>query len=144
MPTGNTDTITLELPCETKYLQVARLATGGCGSAIDLTIEDVDDLKVAVTEACTNVINHAFDESTAPERRRIIVRFITGADGLQVEVEDEGCGFDPDQIEREKRDSLEGNGGLGFGLIRELTDSMKIESAPGSGTKITMVKRATR
>jgi anti-sigma regulatory factor (Ser/Thr protein kinase) len=39
---------------------------------------------------------------------------------------------------------LEGNGGLGFGLMRELTDSINIESAPGSGTKVTMTKRAAR
>jgi len=144
MPTSNVETVKLELPCLPQYLLVARLTAGGCGHRARLTVEDIEDLKVAVAEACTNVINHAFDERTSPAARKIILRFLPGNDELKVEVEDEGKGFDPDQIERERRDGLDGEGGLGFGLMRELTDSLKIESAPGSGTKVTMIKRATR
>jgi len=146
MPAGNAEAekVTLELPCLPQYLLVARLTAGGCGHRAHLSVEDIEDLKVAVAEACNNVIYHAFDERTNPAARKIVVRFIPGDDELKVEVEDEGKGFDPDQIAREKRDGLEGEGGLGFGLMRELTDSLKVESAPGSGTKVTMIKRATR
>lgn len=144
MGISNSEKVTLELPCLPQYLLVARLTAGGCGHRARLSLEDIEDLKVAVAEACTNVINHAFDDRTSPAARKMIVRFMPGNDELKVEVEDEGKGFDPDQIAREKRDGLEGGGGLGFGLMRELTDSLKIESAPGSGTKVTMVKRATR
>ncbi len=144
MPAGNVEKVTLELPCLPQYLLVARLTAGGCGTRAQLSVEDIEDLKVAVAEACTNVINHAFDERTSPAARKIVVRFIPGNEELKVEVEDEGKGFDPDQSEREKRDGLEGAGGLGFGLMRELTDSLRVESAPGSGTRVIMVKRATR
>jgi len=144
MPSESPETVKLELPCLPQYLMVARLTAGGCGHRANLSVEDIEDLKVAVAEACTNVINHAFDAAVKPAQRKIVLRFLPRNHELTVEVEDEGKGFDPEQIEREKRSGLEGEGGLGFGLMRELTDSLKIESAPGSGTKVTMVKRATR
>jgi len=144
MPSSSAETVKLELPCLPQYLLVARLTAGGCGHRANLSVEDIEDLKVAVAEACTNVINHAFGADVKPAKRRIVLRFVAGNHELTVEVEDEGKGFDPEQVERERRTGFEGEGGLGFGLMRELTDSLKIESAPGSGTKVTMVKRATR
>jgi len=142
MGSNNADTVTLELPCHPQYLLVARLAAGGVGHRAELSIEDIEDLKVAIAEACTNVINHAFDDSVKEADRKIIIRFTHSNNEVRVEVEDAGSGFDPERIERDKRTGLEGEGGLGFGLMRELTDSLEIESAPGSGTKVTLIKRA--
>jgi len=142
MSSNSADTVTLELPCHPQYLLVARLAVGGVGHRAELSIEDIEDLKVAISEACTNVINHAFDDSVKLADRRIIVRFVLGDNKLTVEIVDAGSGFDPERVERDKRTGLEGEGGLGFGLMRELTDDLKVESAPGSGTKVTLTKRA--
>lgn len=144
MSSRDADSVRLVLPSKPEFLLVARLATGGVGLRAELTADDIDDLKVAVNEACTNVINHAFDDETEPDRRQIIVRLTAGKNEMTVEVEDEGAGFDPEALERSRRDGLEGEGGLGFGLMRELTDTLQIESAPGSGTRVIMVKRATR
>ncbi len=144
MPSRNADTVKLVLPGRSEFLQVARLATGGAAARAGLSIDDIEDLKVAVGEACTNVIDHAFDEATDADRRYIIVRMTVGKDEITVEVEDEGVGFDPAELERTRRDTYDGDGGLGFWLIGELTDSMRIESAPGSGTRVIMVKRASR
>jgi serine/threonine-protein kinase RsbW len=142
MGSNNADTVTLELPCHPQYLLVARLTAGGVGHRAELSVEDIEDLKVAIAEACTNVINHAFDDSVKEADRKIIIRFTHSNNEVRVEVEDAGSGFDPERIERDKRTGLEGEGGLGFGLMRELTDSLEIESAPGSGTKVTLIKRA--
>ena len=142
MGSNNADTVTLELPCHPQYLLVARLAAGGVGHRAELSVEDIEDLKVAIAEACTNVINHAFDDSVKEADRKIIIRFTHSNNEVRVEVEDAGSGFDPERIERDKRTGLEGEGGLGFGLMRELTDNLEVESAPGSGTKVTMTKRA--
>ncbi len=143
MPSGNSETIVLELPGLTKYLIGARRTVVWCGERAELTTADIEELMMAVNEACTNAINHAFDEQTNPSARKIILRFTPGKGELRVEVEDTGRGFDPDRIMRERKDWTEGEGGLGFDLMKELTDSLKIESAPGSGTKISMVKRAS-
>lgn len=137
-------TVELELPGRPEFLLVARLATSGVALRAGLNVDDIEDLKVAVAEACTNVINHAFEDRTPPESRRIQLRMTTKKGEITVEVEDEGLGFDPEELERGRRNGLEGEGGLGFGLMKELTDSIRIESAPGSGTRVIMVKRATR
>ncbi len=137
-------TVQLLLPGKAEFLLVARLATSGVGVRSGLTVDDIEDLKVAVAEACTNVINHAFDDRTPSEQRQITLRMTPGGGEMTVEVEDEGAGFDPEELERSRRNGLDGEGGLGFGLMRELTDSLRIESAPGSGTRVIMVKRATR
>ncbi|MGC9319489.1 MAG: ATP-binding protein [Armatimonadota bacterium] len=144
MGARDANTVELVLPSKPEYLLVARLATSGVGLRAGLTVDDIDDLKVAVAEACTNVISHAFDDDVPPERRTINLRMITGKGELTVEVEDEGVGFDPKALQRAQRNGLEGEGGLGFGLMTELTDSLTVESAPGSGTRVIMVKRAAR
>ncbi len=144
MSARDDNTIHILLPGKPEFLLVARLATSGVGLRAGLTVDDIEDLKVAVAEACTNVINHAFDDDAPPADRRIVLRLTSGRGEMTVEVEDEGVGFDPEELERSRRNGLEGEGGLGFGLMRELTDSWRVESAPGSGTRVIMVKRATR
>ncbi|MFW5867257.1 MAG: ATP-binding protein [Armatimonadota bacterium] len=144
MADRDASTVQIVLPGRPEFLLLARLATSGVGLRAELTVDDIEDLKVAVAEACTNVINHAFDDSVKPAERKIQVQMTAGKGEMTVEVEDEGRGFDPKELERSERDGLDGKGGLGFGLMRELTDSFRVESAPGSGTRVIMVKRATR
>lgn len=144
MADRDANTVEIVLPSRPEFLLLARLATSGVGLRAELTVDDIDDLKVAVAEACTNVINHAFDEDVEPADRSIRVAMTAGKGEMTVEVEDEGQGFDPEELERSARDGLDGKGGLGFGLMKELTDSLRVESAPGSGTRVIMVKRATR
>ncbi|NLO07342.1 MAG: anti-sigma B factor RsbW [candidate division WS1 bacterium] len=136
--------IEVTLPSRPEYLLVARLATSGVGLRAGLTVDDIEDLKVAVAEACTNVINHAFKKDGGSGGQRIQLRLTAGKGELTVEVEDEGQGFDPEDLKKSQRSGLEGEGGLGFGLMKELTDTFRVESAPGSGTRVIMVKRATR
>ena len=144
MADRDTNTVSIVLPGKPEFLLLARLATTGVGLRADLTMDDIEDLKVAVAEACTNVINHAFNDSVKPGDRKIQVQLTAGKGEMTVEIEDEGQGFDPKELERSKRDGLDGQGGLGFGLMKELTDSFRVERAPGSGTRVIMVKRATR
>ncbi len=144
MTDRDANTVELVVPSKPEFLLVVRLATGGVGLRADLTVDDIEDLKVAVAEACTNVINHAFEDGTTLDDQMLRVRMTAGKGEMTVEVEDEGVGFDPGELERSRRDGLDGKGGLGFGLMKELTDSFRVESAPGSGTRVIMVKRATR
>ncbi len=144
MSSKEANTVQLVLPGRAEFLHVARLATGGVAARAGLTVDDIEDLKVAVGEACTNVIDHAFGDDVSSDNRRIILRLTVGKDEITVEIEDEGVGFDPAELERDQRKGHQGEGGLGFWLIRELTDSLRVESAPGSGTRVIMVKRATR
>ncbi len=135
------DLITMTLPADVKYISVARLVTAGIAARAGLSIDATEDIKVAISEAATNVTEHAYTE--ASEGNRLMkLAFIVRDGQLTISVEDEGRGFDikhlPDMSEKEFTEDT----GLGLYLIKELMEDVTIQSAPGSGTKITMTKRA--
>ncbi len=133
--TPEADFIELRLPCKAKYINVARLAVSGIAARAGLTVEDVEDLKIAVSEACTNVIDHAFGDR--PLDQCMIIRCWTREGELKVSVIDEGRGFELSDTEDESRQPR----GLGLYLIRELMDEVEVVSSANSGTTVTMVKR---
>ena len=138
--------VELKVPCDSQYISLARLVIAGVGACAGLTVDDIDDMKVAVSEACANAIDHAFpaEDESSPKSAPTLIRLAARAGELRVEVEDVGQGFEPDrtQISRQKEPSVDG--GLGLYLIHQLTDSVDVQSAPGSGTKVIMTKRSSR
>ena len=143
---GRGDRIQLVLPTSAKYLQTARLMASGLGARAELGIPAVEDLKVAVSEACTNACEHAFETRDDEVEQPVMKLDFYVSDGeVTVEIEDEGQGFDPKHIpDTDDWEELKEDAGLGLYLIRELMDEVEIQSAPGSGTKIIMTKRASR
>ncbi len=139
------DSLEVPIPCEPRFLSVVRLTVAGAAARAGLGVAEIDDVKVAVSEACTNAIEHAFPPAEGKACPAIRIR-MTARDGeLRLEVEDEGSGFDPKHLPRvDLEQRVPEEGGLGVYLMRQLMDEVKIESAPGSGTKITMVKRSAR
>lgn len=139
------DTIEMRVPCQSRFLSVLRLAVAGAASRAGLGVGEVDDVKVAVSEACTNVIDHAFPPEQEAGEQTINLRMTVREGELRLEVEDQGVGFDPKRLPKlELEDHVELEGGLGLYLIRGLMDDVKIESAPGSGTRVIMTKRPAR
>jgi serine/threonine-protein kinase RsbW len=138
------DRVTVSLPAQTRYLQAVRLLTGGLGARADLSMEAVENLKTAVNEACTNVTEHAFTVDTEKQARSMKLVFYVADGEVTVEVIDEGRGFDPKHLQPSTRPPLSEDGSLGLYLVHELMDEVKIESAPGSGTRIIMTKRRSR
>lgn len=135
------DVVELRVPPDPKYIAVVRLLVAGVASRTGLTVEDVDDLKVAVCEVFTNTIDHAFQGRAA---RPVVVRMAPGASELRIEVEDEGVGFDAGGRSFDGEPDLSGDGGLGLYLVHRYMDEVRIESAPGSGTRVVMTKRLPR
>ncbi|HEY3397397.1 MAG TPA: ATP-binding protein [Armatimonadota bacterium] len=134
----NEDQVLVTIPCHPRYLSVARLLVGGIGAQAGLSIDDVDDMKVAVSEAITNVMDHAYGGELTGS---VVLRYRPAPGELTVEVEDTGAGFDPAKIPTHAPPAPGIEGGLGLYLVKELSDSFKVESAPGSGTKITITKK---
>jgi serine/threonine-protein kinase RsbW len=130
--------VELIIPTHPRYLSAARLLVGGLGAQSGLGLDEVEDMKVAVSEAVTNVIDHAYGGEL---KGIVIVRYRPGVGELTVEVEDRGVGFDPARLPANAPPQPGPDGGLGLYLVRELADSVKVESAPGSGTKVTITKR---
>ncbi len=142
---GNGECVKLVIPCHPKYVAVVRLALTGVAARTDLTVDDIEDVKVAVSEACTNVIDHAFaDEETGDKRPPIEIVFYPRDEEVLVEVTDEGSGFDPKRVVLADDVLGDKQGGLGLYLMQRLMDKVEVQSAPGSGTKIKMIKRASR
>jgi serine/threonine-protein kinase RsbW len=128
-------TVELTLDAQPQNLALIRLALAGVAATVGAPREVVSDLKLAVTEACTNVIQHAYGgESGAGE---IVVRYTAGPGMLAVEVEDTGAGF---ELDAPPADPDRNGGGNGLMIIRVLTDELSVSSAR-TGTRIGFVKR---
>jgi anti-sigma regulatory factor (Ser/Thr protein kinase) len=129
-------TVVLTLDARPENLALTRLALAGVAANAGAPREVVSDLKLAVTEACTNVIQHAYGR--ADGTGTIVVRY-TGEPGtIAVEVEDSGSGFEPGSPDGAGRNGS-GNG-MGLMIIRVLTDELEIAST-GAGTRLRLVKR---
>ena len=129
------DTVRLDLPCCAKFLQVARLAVTGAASRAGLTIEEIEDLTVAVGEACNNAISHAFDEDAIKTgRARMKLSVCVTEQEVRVEVEDQGRGFDPKRLKPREDTPVPASRGLGLYIMRQFVDELRVESSPGSGT----------
>jgi len=128
-------TLELTLDARPQNLALIRLALAGVAANAGAPREVVSDLKLAVTEACTNVIQHAYGgDASAGE---IVVRYTIERGMVAVEVEDSGSGFELDApTPAEDRNG----GGNGLMIIRVLTDELSVSSA-GTGTRVAFVKR---
>jgi serine/threonine-protein kinase RsbW len=121
--------LTLALPARPENVIVVRQAVAGLGEALGLAPHRLDDLKTVVSEACNNVILHAYGD----EGGTLQVSATSDGTALEVSVSDSGGGFRPETGADEAR-SL----GLGLPLIASLSDSFSITGAAGVGTTMTV------
>ena len=126
------DPIVLELPSNSGYILLARLVVSCVGRLADFEPEDVYDLKLAVTEAATNVIRHA-----AVEKFQVEYRVLFRA--VEVVVVDRGGGFDVGSFKATPGE----HGGFGLAVIQSLVDEVAVDSTAEGGTRLRMVRRAT-
>ncbi len=131
---GEPATVVLRMAPRPENLALARLALAGVGTVAGAGESDIADLKLAVTEACTNAILHAYGGGASGQ---LVVRYRLDAARVDIEVEDDGSGFDPADpiVEESERDGQ----GMGLMIIRTLTDSIEIESND-SGSRISFSK----
>jgi serine/threonine-protein kinase RsbW len=136
------EVIELEIPARAEFVALARLVVSAL-AASDSTLGDerIDDLKLAVSEACTNAIE-AHDAAGSDER--VLVRCQAGADSLEVCIEDRGHGFDPadlpDHPPVTDPDRLKFERGLGIPLIKALVDDVQFRPTE-HGTSVRLVMR---
>ena len=98
----------------------------------------IHDLKLAVTEACTNSIQHAYPDGTGAED--IVVRVSVGPGSVTVEVADDGIGFDPDGVAFVLTPDGERERGMGLPIIRTVMDTLVIH-AKERGSRLVFSKR---
>jgi serine/threonine-protein kinase RsbW len=134
---GGAATVRLTIPAKAEYITLVRLALSGLSQSRQLPDETLGDLKLAVTEACSNSVRHAYSEG---REGSVEVVYELHPDRLVVEVSDEGEGFQVDEREPEDDEALP-EGGLGIAIIRELADELEVgPGADGQGSRLRFVK----
>ena len=126
MPGAQDGSIELTLPARPENISLVRHVLGAIGTCLSFDAELLEDMRLAVTEACTNVVRHAYEDSHGT-----IELFITPEEhGLRVVVSDRGRGIGPSPDTR--------GPGLGLPLIAAIVDSLQIDQVPGAGSRVTM------
>jgi serine/threonine-protein kinase RsbW len=129
--------VRLSFPAKPDYLLLARLALTGIVSDAPVDDELLAELKIAVTEACGNVVRHAYPEGKGD----VSISYLVTDQTLEVSVEDQGRGVDLEQIEAE-RPAGPIDGGMGMSIMRTIVDELDIHAgADGRGTVVRMTKR---
>lgn len=117
----------------------ARLTVAAFASQLDPTIEELADIKTAVSEAVTNCIIHAYERKIGI----IKIRSILIDNKVIIEIQDNGKGIENIDVAREPLYTTKPNlerSGMGFTIMESFMDDMKVESIVGLGTKVTLTK----
>lgn len=132
--------VALEFAAIPENVGVARLLVATLAGQAGFTIAEIDEVKLAVSEAVTNAVIHGY--ALAAER---LVRVEVGVEGglLTVAVVDEGRGMEDVAWAMQPAISSDPERmGLGFAFMQSHMDSLVVDSTPGQGTRVTMTKRA--
>lgn len=132
----------MKVPARSANEAFVRAAVAAFSAQLDPTINDVGDIKTAVSEAVTNCIVHAYLDCFGSIS---ITCSITDTKELHIKIRDTGVGIDDLRLALEPAYSSVGGerSGLGFTVMNAFMDEVKVRSAPGKGTTVTMVKRIT-
>ena len=135
-----TNYIRLEFPSRSSNESFARAAAAAFATQLDPTMEELGDLRTAVSEAVTNAIVHAYPDSIGKISMRMrIVDECTG----EISIRDWGCGIE--DVEKAMTPLYTSGGeersGMGFTIMSSFMDKLRVRSQPGKGTSVTMRKR---
>jgi serine/threonine-protein kinase RsbW len=120
-------TVRLELESRPESITLIRSALAGIGEFLGLDAELLDDLKTAISEACNNVVLHAYGDGTGPLEFSLVV----DPDSVDVTVRDRGSGIS-------RISAAEDRMGVGLAVISALATKAEFESEPGEGTVVRM------
>ena len=131
--------IKLEFPSKSSNEGFARMAAAAFAAQLDPTLEELGDIKTAVSEAVTNCIVHAYPESVG--RIRLRMRILEG-EKLEISIQDWGMGIEDVDKAREPLYTTGGEerSGMGFTIMESFTDKLRVRSRPGRGTTVTMLR----
>lgn len=136
------DFIEMKFPAKPEYVGVIRLCISGIANRMGFTFEDIEDLKISVSEAVTNVVNHAYGEHDNGE---VTLGFGVYESRLEVMVADHGGSFNLNEVKAkigpyDNEESIENlrEGGFGLFLINTLMDKVEINN--NSGVIVLMTK----
>lgn len=135
------DSVSLTIPAKPDYVGVARLVVSGIANRMGFSYDEIEDVKLAVAEACTNSVDHAYIDNEG----EIVINCSVFPDRLQVDVMDHGNSFDPRDVQERtgplsvepKMNTLRERG-LGIFLMKSLMDQVEIKG--DNGVIVSMTK----
>ena len=121
----------------------ARACISAFAAQLDPTIEEINDIKTAVSEAVTNCIVHAYKETFG---KIYITAELTDTNCIKIKIRDKGCGIDNVEKAMEPLYTTIGGerAGLGFAVMQSFMDGIKVNSRQGKGTTVTLIKKISR
>lgn len=129
--------VRLEIPARAEWVAVARLALAAVASRLHFSIDDIEDIKLAVAEACTNAIQHGTADGTI----EIVCEAVR--DELALTVRDSGRRLPVEALAEERIGETGRTEELGVFMIRALMDRVEYTTDARDGTQIVMTKRVT-
>ena len=136
------DFVKLDIPAKAEYVVLGRLALAGLLRSRGGFSEDaVADLKLALTEACSNSVRHAYDHDDG----QVHLAFNVQKDRVTREIRDEGGGFHEDDVDCPECQGVPeiglADGGMGISIIRAVVDEFDLRKPDGGGTVLFLAKR---
>lgn len=131
---------TMTLPAKSANESFARACITAFAAQLDPTIEEVSDIKTAVSEAVTNCIVHAYQSDMG---KIYITAELLENNAIRIKIRDTGCGIENIETAMEPLYSSVGGerAGLGFAVMQSFMDSVKVRSSVGKGTTVVMIKK---
>lgn len=133
------DEIKLIIPSRSANEAFARISVAAFIARFDPTLEEVNDIKTAVSEAVTNCIVHAYKDTIG----KIYITVSADGENIKIRIRDYGCGILDVNKAREPLFTTGGEerAGLGFAVMESFTDKLRVRSVVGKGTTVTMQKK---
>ncbi len=138
-----TNHIKMEFDAKDENVSISRLVVAAFLSRLNPTLDEIEDVKVAVSEAVTNAIVHGYEKCEGS----VFLEIFSCDNTVMISVRDKGCGIEDVKKAKEPlftTKPFEERSGLGFTVMESFMDSLHIESAVNSGTEVTMTKRIGR
>jgi serine/threonine-protein kinase RsbW len=133
----STSVLTLRFPARPEYLVLGRLVLTGLSRAQPIDEDALSDLKLALTEGCTNSVRHAYAGDGT-----VLVRYELAPSEIAVEIEDDGRGFGVDSVGELSDPEALDEGGLGLAIIKAVSDECHVgPRTTGAGSRVRFVKR---
>ncbi len=134
----------MTIPGYSRNESLARMCAAAFVSQLDPTVEEISDIKAAVSEAVTNCIVHGYRDAIGD----IDIRMkLLDDDTFYIKISDKGVGITDIEQAMQPMFTTAPDGeraGLGFAVMESFTDSLRVKSTPGKGTSVTMIKKLGR
>lgn len=134
------DYVKLDIPAKAEYVSLGRLALSGLLRSRGYSEDAVADLKLALTEACSNSVRHAYDH----DEGQVHLEFTVHNDRVTVLIRDEGDGFHEDEIDCIECQGMPevrlSEGGMGISIIRAVVDDFDLRRPDEGGTVLILTK----